>query len=119
GILSPLGELVTSRPHYRGYFLYQKVFAQFPLEFAPSTLRVPDPSPLYGGNQFAKAKFRNYTDEIRRFSVYFNPTLRSPMPRARGEPMMCGVVTVSARNHDVDMFIKNGVNGFYSEDAEE
>jgi glycosyltransferase involved in cell wall biosynthesis len=119
GILSPLGPLVTSRPHYRGYFLYQQVFADFPAQFRPSTLTVPEPSPLYQGNQFAIWKYRNYVDEIRRYSVYFNPTLRSPMPRARSEPMMCGVLTVSARNHDVDMFIKNGVNGFYADEAGE
>lgn len=119
GILSPLGPLVFSRPHYRGYFLYKEVFADFPPEFAPSTLSVPDPCPLYHGNQFARWKYRNYIDEIRCYSIYFNPTLRSPMPRARGEPMMCGVATVSARNHDVDMFIENGVNGFYSDDPGE
>lgn len=83
GILSPLGPLVMSRPHYRGYFLYRKVFDGFPERFAPSTLFVPDPSPLYEGNQYAIWKYRNYVDEIRRYSVYFNPTLRSPMPRAR------------------------------------
>lgn len=33
--------------------------------------------------------------------------------------MMCGVVTVSARNHDVERFIDNGVNGFYAEEADE
>ena len=33
--------------------------------------------------------------------------------------MMCGLVTVSARNHDVDMFIENGVDGFYANDADE
>jgi glycosyltransferase involved in cell wall biosynthesis len=119
GILSPLGPLVMSRPHYRGYFLYKKVFADFPAEHAPSTLFVPDPSPLYSGNQLAKWKYRNYIDEIRRYSVYFNPTQRSPMPRSRGEPMMCGVVTVSAKNHDVDMFIRSGQNGFYSDDPQE
>jgi glycosyltransferase involved in cell wall biosynthesis len=119
GILSPTGPLVLSRPHYRGYFLYKKVFADFPPEFLPSGLSVPDPSPLYHGNQFATWKYRNYVDEIRRYSIYFNPTLRSPMPRARGEPMMCGVVTVSAKNHDVDMFIKNGVNGFYADEPSE
>ena len=70
-------------------------------------------------SQFARWKYRNYVDEIRRYSVYFNPTQRSPMPRARGEPMMCGVAIVSAKNHDVDMFIQNGVNGFYAEDAHE
>jgi glycosyltransferase involved in cell wall biosynthesis len=41
------------------------------------------------------------------------------MPRSRGEAMMCGLVTVSATNHDVEMFIKNGWNGFYAETAEE
>jgi glycosyltransferase involved in cell wall biosynthesis len=119
GILSPMGPLVLSRPHYRGYVLYKKVFADFPAEFLPSSLFVPDPSPLYHRNQFATWKYRNYVDEIRRYSVYFNPTLRSPMPRARGEPMMCGVVTVSAKNHDVDMFIKNGINGFYADEPAE
>ena len=33
--------------------------------------------------------------------------------------MMCGVVTVSAHNHDVDQFIRHGVNGFYSNDPDE
>ena len=32
---------------------------------------------------------------------------------------MCGVVTVSATNHDVDMFIRNGVNGFHAQEAGE
>ncbi|MEX5213177.1 MAG: glycosyltransferase [Nitrospiraceae bacterium] len=119
GILSPLGPLVMSRPHYRGYFLYQEVFSQFPEELKPESLWVPDPHVLYDGNTFAVGKFQNYVDEIRRYSVYFNPTQRSPMPRARCEPMMCGAVTVSARNHDVDLFIQNGVNGFYSNDPAE
>ena len=33
--------------------------------------------------------------------------------------MMAGLVTVSLRNHDVDLFIKNGVNGFYADTPEE
>jgi hypothetical protein len=119
GILSPLGPLVLSRPHYRGYFLYQKVFDGCRDELRPETLCVPEPHPAYTGNAYAVAKFRRYVDEIRRYSVYFNPTLRSPMPRARGEPMMCGVVTVNADNHDVSRFIEQGVDGFYSNDADE
>jgi glycosyltransferase involved in cell wall biosynthesis len=120
GILSPLGPLVKSRPHYRGFYLYQKVFSEaFPQAFLPETLSVPDPDIDYVDNVFAIAKYKNYVDQIRQYSVYFNPTLRSPMPRARCEPMMCGVVTVNANNHDVDLFIKNGVNGFYSNDPDE
>jgi hypothetical protein len=119
GILTPMGPLMLSRPHYRGYFLHQKVFEGFPPEHAPASLEVPDPSPLYEGNAYALWKYRNYVDELRRFAVYFNPTLRSPMPRGRGEAMMCGAATVSARNHDVDLFIENGVNGFYAAEAGE
>ncbi len=120
GILSPLGPLVTSRPYYRGYYLFQKVFDEtYPEALLPSQLAVPEPDIDYGDNIYAIAKYRNYVDQLRSYSVYFNPTLRSPMPRARGEPMMCGIVTVNANNHDVDMFIKNGVNGFYSNEADE
>jgi glycosyltransferase involved in cell wall biosynthesis len=119
GILTPTGPLVRSRPHYRGYFLQQQVLAGFPPEHAPAALEVPDPSPLYEGNAYAAWKFRNYVDALRRFSVYFNPTLRSPMPRARGEAMLCGAATVSAQNHDVDLFVENGVNGFYASEPGE
>ena len=119
GIVSPLGPLVMSRPHYRGYFLYREVFDGHFEELRPETLRVPEPHVAYQGNTYAAAKYQNYVDELRRYTVYFNPTLLSPMPRARTEPMMCGVVPVSARNHDVDMFIENGVNGFYGESADE
>lgn len=119
GVLSPLGPLVLSRPHYRGYFLYRQVFDGLYDVLRPETLHVPDPHPSYVANAHAYAKFRRYVDEIRRYSVYFNPTQRSPMPRARGEPMMCGVVTVSARNHDVDLFIENGVDGFHAVEADE
>jgi glycosyltransferase involved in cell wall biosynthesis len=33
--------------------------------------------------------------------------------------MVAGLVTVSNNNHDVEMFIKNGYDGFYSSDPEE
>ena len=119
GILAPLGPLVLSRPHYRGYFLYQSASKAMAVNCALRPCRSRSQLPPRPNNKYALAKFRSYVDQLRRYSVYFNPTLRSPMPRARGEPMMCGVVTVSARNHDVDRFIDNGVNGFYAEEAEE
>jgi glycosyltransferase involved in cell wall biosynthesis len=119
GVISPFGPLVLSRPHYRGFFLYEKVFKDFPTQCQPATLYVPEPDILYNGNEYALGKFQNYMRELSRFSIYFNPTLRSPMPRARGEAMLCGLVTVSAKNHDVECFIKNGWNGFFSDDPEE
>lgn len=121
GIISPLGALVTTRPHYRGYYLYQEVFNGYYDKLGPHRLRVPRPHPVSRGNPAAYAwmKYRNYVDVLRQYSIYFNPTLRSPMPRARTEPMMCGVVPVSASNHDVKHFIQNGVNGFHSNDPNE
>jgi len=99
--------------------LYREVFDGCWDELQPERLKVPEPSLAYRGNAYAIGKYRNYVDELRRYSVYFNPTLRSPMPRARAEPMMCGVVPVSARNHDINLFVQNGVNGFYGETADE
>ena len=32
---------------------------------------------------------------------------------------MCGLVTVSARNHDVERFIENGVDGFFADNADQ
>ncbi len=119
GIVSPCGPLVTSRPHYRGYFLYKDVRERLPSDIDIEDLYVPDPHFSYKGNAYANMRFNNYVDAIRKYSVYFNPTIRSPMPRARCEPMMCGVVTVNAKNHDVERFIINGKNGFYSNDAGE
>ena len=110
---------MLQRPHYRGYFLHEQVFKDFPMEHMPEKLYVREPPWLYAGNQYAYAKFRNYVDQVRRYSIYFNPTIRSPMPRERGEAMLCGLVNVSYQNHDVELFIKNGINGFYSSDPGE
>lgn len=117
-ILSPMGPLVRSRPHYRGYGTYQTVFSGFPAAYAPHTVRVPEPHPALSEVAGSTVKYRSYIDALRRYSIYFNPTLRSPMPRARGEPMMSGLVPVSLRNHDVELFVRNGVNGFYADEPD-
>ena len=119
GILTPCSDALISRPHYRGYNIYQQVFKNFPSEYYPSTLSVKEPHILLQGNDYAYARFRNYVDNIRQYSIYFNPTIRSPMPRSRGEAMMCGLATVSLNNHDVDLFIENGVNGFFADNPTE
>ena len=116
-----LGPAMQERPHYRGYFLYEDVVGRLPANCRPKSLKVQAPDDILNRNSniYATAKFQNYVKEIRRYSIYFNPTWRSPMPRSRGEAMMCGLVPVSANNHDVNMFIRNGDNGFFSNDPEE
>jgi glycosyltransferase involved in cell wall biosynthesis len=120
GILS-LGRRIKERPVYRGLKTYEGALRRLPKDFEPSSNVVDQPSPdhQHPSPTWARAKFRNYVNDIRQYSIYFNPTERSPMPRSRGEAMMCGLVPVSANNHDVEMFIQNGWNGFYSSSPEE
>lgn len=119
GVLS-LSQAMKDRPFYRGYELYQAVVEKLGSGNFDS-YQVNPPHEHYSSetNEYALAKFYNYRRNIGQYSIYFNPTLRSPMPRSRGEAMMCGLVTVNADNHDVNKFIKNGINGFYSHDPGE
>jgi glycosyltransferase involved in cell wall biosynthesis len=122
GVLVMRRDALTHRPHYRGLSVYEDVLAKIGKTVDCSYLHVPNPSTEYYqhcSNAWAVAKYQNYVRELGHFSIYFNPTERSPMPRSRGEAMMAGLVSVSKRNHDVDLFIRNGVNGFYSDDPDE
>ena len=120
GILT-LGPSMKNRPYYRGWQVYQDILARLPKEMHPTHTRVSAPSIRYKAetHEYAWAKFRKYVQTLGQFSVYLNPTIRSPMPRSRGEAMMCGLVPVSLNNHDVEFFIRNGVNGFYADNAPE
>jgi glycosyltransferase involved in cell wall biosynthesis len=87
----------------------------------------PPPHPGYEPNtqEWAVAKFQNYTRYLGEFPVFLNPTIGVPMPNFVPMPhlwmeaMMTGTIPVTLRNHDADMFITNGVNGFYADSAEE
>lgn len=118
GILS-LGKAMQERPHYRGLAPYEKAMAHLSSEYSPRPFKVLEPHSQTDLDRYSKLKYQNYIEAVRGYSIYFNPTIRSPMPRSRGEAMMCGLTTVSLHNHDVDMFIQNGVNGFYSNDPDE
>lgn len=102
----------TLRPRYHGADLLEGVRNRVPLPF--EQLSVPEPDLRLGGNAYARAKFAHYIATLHRYAIYFNPTLHSPMPRTRGEAMLCGLATVSATSHDVDLFINNGINGFHA-----
>lgn len=54
----------------------------------------------------------DYREYLSSCSIYFNPTQRSPMPRARGECMMMGLVPVTTNHMGEWRFIEDGVNGF-------
>lgn len=64
------------------------------------------------------SNWNDYRNYLRHSAIYFNPTLRSPMPRARGEAMMMGLVPVTRNHMGEDRFIDHGENGFLVEDPE-
>jgi hypothetical protein len=116
-ILTLPGGAFRERPDYRGAGLLEQVRKKvtIPLQH----LCVAEPNLLLHGNAYARAKFAHYIAALHEFDGYFNPTLHSPMPRSRGESMLCGLATVNASSHDVDHFIQNGINGFYASTADE
>lgn len=119
-VLTMKPDALTNRPHYNGLFVYEKVIESTRGLATIDCQRTPDPEGYPAGTTaWAYAKYQNYVREVGRYKVYLNTTLRSPMPRSRGEAMMAGLVSVSMRNHDVDLFIKNGINGFFGDSAAE
>jgi len=78
---------------------------------------------VVGANPELDTKFSTDFENLKwyynSYSVYFNTTIKSPMPRSRGEAMMSGMPIVSTDNYDTKEFIKNGVNGFISNDPRE
>jgi glycosyltransferase involved in cell wall biosynthesis len=108
------------RPHYRGAWEQVQVERLLKPGIRIGGQAHPGAAlELRGGNAFAIANFNAYVRHIGRYRAFLNTTLRSPMPRSRGEAMMTGVVPVCLRNHDVDRFIDNGVDGFYADTPEE
>ncbi len=105
------------RPRYHGADLLDIVRRRIPQRL--EQLAVPEPDLLLAGNDYARAKFAHYIATLHQYDLYINPTRHSPMPRTRGEAMLCGLATVSATSHDVDLFINNGINGFHATEAEE
>jgi glycosyltransferase involved in cell wall biosynthesis len=123
GILT-VAERIKTRPHYRGYYLYEDVTRDLECEILspdmPNSVRVKEPSRHARTlNEYGSQWFRSYIDLVRDYSIFFNPTLRSPMPRSRGEAMLAGLATVNAKNHDVERFVENGKNGFFATEARE
>ena len=54
----------------------------------------------------------DYRDYLGRSLIYFDYSLHTPMNRAKTEAMLSGCCVVTAKNHDVELYIHNGINGF-------
>jgi glycosyltransferase involved in cell wall biosynthesis len=56
--------------------------------------------------------FPHYLRHLSTRTFFFNFTRYSPMPRNRGESLMCGNIVISTPYYNWSDFIKNGVDGF-------
>lgn len=63
--------------------------------------------------------WEQYKDFLGRSLVYFHAAWQSPMPRSRTEAMLSGCCVVTTKHHDIDQYIKDGVNGFLIPDNPE
>ncbi len=125
GILTAVGQ-IRRRHHYRGYALYLDVMKRLNWQAAFFGDDLPNAITqdklhhdwFASRNELGLAYYRQYLALLGRYGIFFNPTLRSPMPRTRGEAMMSGLALVTCDNHDASMFIDNGYNGYLCDDAE-
>lgn len=126
-ILTVIGQ-IKKRPYYRGYELYKAVMdridwsgADFLGDQLPNAVErkanAEDDYP--DANAYGRANYRTYVDVLRNHGIYFNPTYMSPMPRTRGEALMCGLALVTTSPHDSDLFIESGYNGFVSDSIDD
>jgi glycosyltransferase involved in cell wall biosynthesis len=120
GVLT-LGKNMFERPIYQGAYSFRDIVTHLAGEVPlyPPKAREPWHKIPPCSNDFARKSFSTYRADIEKYSIYLNPTIRSPMPVARTEAMLSGLVPVSIDSHDVQMFIDNGVNGFYSRESGE
>lgn len=108
------------RIHYRGSHFLDRVLTKLNPGISVNTHRHFDSNVLpLVHPEYSNYSLRSWIDHLGSHKIYLNTTIRSPMPRSRTEAMMAGVVPVSLQNHDVDCFVENGINGFYSTETDE
>lgn len=123
GIWSCMGlSKLQKRPYYNGFNLFKKCMkaVNYQLDIT-ELINNPDfPFSEYNDvDLYGNYILQNYISLVASNYFYLNFTLRSPMPRMRGEAMMCGVIPITTPNHDASMFIRHGENGFLFNSAEE
>jgi glycosyltransferase involved in cell wall biosynthesis len=73
---------------------------------------------IYGVNKQAKT-FEELIKIYNSYSIYFNPTIESAMPRSRAEAAMCGCPIVTTDNFDIGRYFVNGKNAVLTNDRSE
>lgn len=63
--------------------------------------------------------FEELIEIYNRYSVYFNTTLHSAMPRSRAEAAMCGAPIVTTNNYDIGRYFKNNESAILTNNKDE
>lgn len=71
------------------------------------------------GRDISFGSFDAYRRYLSESSVYFNPSFGSANPRSRAEAMLCGLAVVTTASHGEEEYIRNGENGFCSNNPDE
>jgi glycosyltransferase involved in cell wall biosynthesis len=58
-------------------------------------------------------------EKYNQYSIYLNTTLRSAMPRARAEALMCGTPIVTTKNYDIGMYLQDKKHCLYAENKDD
>ncbi len=113
-------QTLIQRPRMNGYHMFNRViqYLQGIIDLKPLQINNVSPEGL-ASNEYAKQQFERFRSDLSKYSYCFNTTIRSPMPKNRGEAMMCGIVIVTPDNHDASMFLENYNNGFFSNDPQQ
>jgi len=110
---------MSRRPWYQGYFMAKEAVGDLPTKLIGRDESAYFDTVTFPPTDGPLERFRAYVKELSSYLIMFNPTLYSPMPRSRLEAAMTGACIVTTNHQDEDMWIDNGVNGFYSNDPEE
>ena len=63
--------------------------------------------------------FNKYRHFLQSCSIFLQPSFASANPRSRTEAMLTGLAIVTTNAHGEDEYIRNGINGFASNDLDE
>ncbi len=106
-----VGRRISERDSICGYRLVQE------LERSSLPIKLVGDNPALGIQ--SPGSFDEFKEFHSKYAVYLNPTIRSPMPRGRGEAMMSGIPIITTGFYDEEIFIEQGVNGFISSNVQE
>ncbi|CCO22591.1 glycosyltransferase family 2 protein [Maridesulfovibrio hydrothermalis] len=121
GCLTFSNDYLANIPDVDACKMLREIKQRLPESCTVEEMKEPFPHAGYetGSQEWSVAKFQKYGHYIGQFIVQLTPFNNLAMPRLRAEAMLAGCIPVTVRSYDVDMFIKNGVNGFAGESAEE